>query len=94
MDATSTILHQITGVPEFLDAHEVFLDASRTNKPIIEANTSSLVIRPTPPRSAERLLSHNSARAFFVIVYIACCISEFVGCRKEGCTRGREAVSK
>jgi hypothetical protein len=88
------VLHKVTGISEILDAHETLFDAPRTDKPIVDANTSGLVVRPTAPSSAEGLLTHNCTCAFLVVVYIPRRIAEFIGGRKEGRTGGREAVSK
>ena len=89
----SKILYQIAGIPDVVNTHEVFLDAPRTNKPIVETDTPCLVIGPAGPRSAERLLAHDSACTFFIIIYVTRCIAELVGRGKQGCTGGGESES-
>jgi hypothetical protein len=88
----SKILYQIAGVPDFVNTHEVFLDAPRTNKPIIETDTPCLVIGPAGPRSTERLLAHDSACTFLIIIYVTRCIAQLVGRGNQGRTGGGEAV--
>ena len=77
---------------EILHPHKVFLDAPRANEPIKDADTSSLVVRPASTGTTERLLTHDGASAFFVVVDITSGITEFIGCGEEGFTVRGKAV--
>lgn len=77
---------------EVLEPHEILLDAPRTNKPIENADTPSLIVGPTCTRSAERLLPNNSACTFFVVVDVASGVAKLVGCVNQGiAVRGETA---
>jgi len=82
---------KITRIPKFLDPHKIFLDTSRADEPVKDANASSFVICTAGPSPSERLLAHHGARAFFVIVDITSCVTEFIGGSEEGCAGRREA---
>ena len=76
--------NQIRRIMHVLQPHKVLLDTPRAYKPIKNTNTPSLIVRPAPACSAERLLSHDSARAFLVVVDVAGTIAEEVGGSEEG----------
>jgi hypothetical protein len=92
LSSTAPGLDQVGRIVEILHPHKVFLDASRANEPIKNADTSSLVVRPASTGPAERLLTHDGACAFFVVVDITSGITEFIGCGQEGFTVRGKAV--
>jgi hypothetical protein len=92
LSASTTLLHQITGIYVVLQAHKVLLDAARADEPVEDADTARFVVRAAPPSTAEGLLPDDGARAFFVVVDISRSVAERIG-RLDQCSAvGGEAM--
>ena len=61
-------LHEVRGVEVVLEPDEVLLDAARGHEAVEDRDGARLVVRAAAPRTAERLLPDDGARALFVVV--------------------------
>lgn len=90
--------NQVRWVLEVLQANEVLLYASGRNEPIEDTDTPSFVVCTTCSPSSKRLLPHNSASAFFVVIDVASGVAQYVRGGQKGfaiCSKaGREVVSQ
>ena len=62
---------EVRRVEVVLEPDEVFLDAARGDKAVEDRDATSLVVCSACPRTTERLLADDRARALFVVVDVA-----------------------
>jgi len=84
-------LNQVGWVTEVLKAYEVLFDRPCRDKPIENTDASSFIVRSTCTRSTERLLTHDCASAFLVVVYVTSGVTQLVGCVNKSGTVLSEA---
>ena len=76
-------LLEVGRVQEVIQSDKVLLDATRRHEAVEDGHTSSLVVGATSTRTAERLLTDDGTRAFFVVVHVTSSVAKLVGCLEE-----------
>lgn len=69
---------------EVLQANEILLDASRTDKAVENVDTSGFVVRSATTGASEGLLTYDCTSALLVVIHVSCCVSESVGGIDQG----------
>ena len=80
---------------KLLQSNKVLLDAAHAHKAVKDRNAASLIVCSARPATAKWLLAHNRPGAFFVVVYVASCVTKFVGCLDQSLAlRGEARIYK